>query len=472
MRNKNYWKKVNAGRVKAIALAAMIGVGGTGAALPAMAEEVTTAAEETVESATEDTVATESTEGEADTTETSAETGNTEDSKETDETEDAAAEENEDVPSDTTTSGETAGFSMSTTYPGVTAKAGDSITFDLNFASISGSEYDLSLSAQNLPEGWNGYFSGSSNEISRIRINDKSAEADSALAKYNLTIPEDVKEGTYTLGLLATPTEGGTAYLLNVEVTISETMNGEGSFTTEYPEQQGISGTAFSFDGTIINNRATAQSYALAAQADAGWQVGFTPSGESNQVASINVEPGKSQGLTISVTPPETIKEGEYHIPCTAISADETLTMDLKVVVTGSYEVSLSTPTGNLSLDAYSNQEKKVTLTVTNTGNTDLKNLNLKSSAPTDWEVSFDESTIDLLEAGATKEITAAIKPAKDSITGDYVTQITVSNDVVTSNAQFRVSVKTRTSWGVTAIVVILALVAGVGVVFKKYGRR
>ena len=60
-----------------------------------------------------------------------------------------------------------------------------------------------------------------------------------------------------------------------------------------------------------------------------------------------------------------------------------------------------------------------MTLSVTNNGNVDLTNLNLTSSAPTDWEVTFSESTIDTLEAGATKEITATIKPAQDVITGD-----------------------------------------------------
>ncbi len=468
MKNKMWWKKTGIGRTKAVILAAMIGVGCTGASIQSMAEETVS---ESVEMASENEDALSQETEDVNEEETASDTDGEETDSEEVEGDDVAVDAEEENAS-STTSPEEAGFSMSTTYPGVTAKAGDTVTFNLDFASVSGAEYDLTLSVQNLPEGWSGYYSGSSNEISRIHINEKSAESDSTLAKYNLTIPEDVEEGTYVIDLTATPSDGGIAYLLSVEIEISETLNGEGSFTTEYPEQQGASGTAFSFDGTIINNRATAQSYALSAQAETGWQVSFTPSGESSQVASINVDPGSSQGLTISITPPETIKEGEYTIPCTAISADETLTMDLKVIITGSYEVVLSTPSGNLSVDAYANQEKKVTLTVTNTGNTDLENLNLSSSASTDWEVSFDESTIDLLEAGTSKEITATIKPSQDSITGDYVTQITVSNDIVSSSAQFRVSVKTRTSWGITAVAIIVLLVAGVCVVFRKYGRR
>ena len=109
---------------------------------------------------------------------------------------------------------------------------------------------------------------------------------------------------------------------------------------------------------------------------------------------------------------------------------------------------------------------------MTNNGNVDLTNLNLTSSAPSDWEVRFDESTIDLLEAGGTKEITAYVTPDKDAMTGDYVTSITVSNNETTDTAQFRVSVKTKTTWGVVAVAAIVALIAILAGIFKKYGRR
>lgn len=176
--------------------------------------------------------------------------------------------------------------------------------------------------------------------------------------------------------------------------------------------------------------------------------------------------------MSVKITPPETITEGEYEIPCTAVSATETLSLDLKVNITGSYDVSLSTPDGKVSFDAYANDEKTVTLKITNNGNVDLENLNLTSSLPSDWEIRFDESTIELLEAGAEKEINAYITPASDSMTGDYVASISIANDLTKSSVEFRVSVKTRTSWGVLAIAIIAAMAAGLGYIFKKYGRR
>lgn len=364
---------------------------------------------------------------------------------------------------------------MSTSYPGITMKAGENASFNLNFSSSSGNGCDADLSIEEIPDGWEGYFSGNGSEISRVHIAGAGIgdSTDSgSTATFTLTVPDDAEEGTYEIKLKADAGSQGSDEL-ELKVIINETEAGQSSFTTEYPEQQGASGTAFSFDAVLTNSRGTAETYSLSADAPTGWTVSFTPSSESSQVASVPVEAGASENITIAVTPPETITEGEYTIPCTASSSSDTLTTELKVTITGSYKVELTTPTGNLSFDAYSNVKKSVTLKINNTGNVDLENLQLSaSSTPSDWEVTFSEDTIDTLAAGETKEITAYVTPSEDAVTGDYVTTLKVSNDETQSEAQFRVSVKVRTTWGIAAVAIIAALAAGLYFVFKKYGRR
>ncbi len=365
-----------------------------------------------------------------------------------------------------------AGVDMSTDYPGVTVKAGETVSFPLDFASLDGAGYDVALSVTSLPENWSGYFRGDNKEITKIHVKAAdAAEEDSTDAQFSLSVPEDAEEGSYEVELEADAGEGKTD-ALELEVTVSQEESGQSDFTSEYPQQQGMAGTSFSFETTIVNNRSTNQTYSLSADAPAGWQVTFTPSGESANVASLSVDAGGSQGMTVGVVPPEKVEKGEYTIPCAAVSANDTLALDLTVEVTGTYALTLSTPDGRLSFDAYENKESSVTLSVTNTGNVDLMNLNLTSSAPTDWEVSFSESTIDTLEAGATKEVTAYVTPCKNAVTGDYVTSIGISNSETSASADFRVSVKTSTTWGIAAVGVIVVLVLLLGFIFKKYGRR
>jgi uncharacterized membrane protein len=362
------------------------------------------------------------------------------------------------------------GIEMSTSYPGLTVKPGDTVSFSLDFASLDGLGHDVSLEEGELPEGWSGYFKGGNNQVTKVHIS-AAEDAGSSLASYSLTVPAEAEEGYYEIDLTADDGEGSTDVLtLGISVSVEEA--GESSFSSEYPEQQGATGSTFSFDTTIVNNRTTAQTYSLSAELPEGWQISFVPSGESAAVTSLPVEAGSSQGLTVTVTPSETVEKGDYEIHLTAVSANDTLKTDLGIEIIGTYSVSLSTADQRLSFDAEAGKQSSVTLTITNTGNVDLENLNLTSSASTDWDVTFSESTIDTLEAGASKEITAYVTPSEDAITGDYVAYIAISNSETSSSAEFRVSVKTSTTWGFAAAGIIVVIILGLAAIFKKYGRR
>lgn len=111
-------------------------------------------------------------------------------------------------------------------------------------------------------------------------------------------------------------------------------------------------------------------------------------------------------------------------------------------------------------------------MAITNSGNVDLENLQLAAQGAADWNISYDETTIPMLEAGATKEVTATIQPAKNAVIGDYVTVMTVSNAQAKGEADLRISVKSHTTWGIAAIAVIAAVVVCLGLIIHKYGRR
>ena len=359
------------------------------------------------------------------------------------------------------------GLELYTDYPGISVKAGDSESIAMHVSNESGSAVEASLNVLSLPEGWTGYFSVNGSQVSRVHVQN-GAEAD---LTFQLQIPEDAAEGSYTVQL-QTVSDTGLTDTVDLTFDIQEVQYSQGTLETEYAQQEGASGTSFTFNTTLLNNSAADQSYSLSAEAPQGWQVSFQPSGESTNVASVDVPSAGSQGLTVSVTPPENVEAGEYTIPVSAVSANDSLSTELKVTITGTYSLALSTPNELLSFDAHANRESDVTLTVTNNSNVDLQNITLTSSAPSGWNVSFDTSSIDVLEAGATQEVTAHVTPGDASMTGDHVTTFTASCSETSADAQFRVSVKTSTVWGLVAVVIIVALIAAVAAVFKKYGRR
>ena len=330
------------------------------------------------------------------------------------------------------------GLELHTEYPGISVKPGDSLSIPVSIDNLTGSAADVAVSVVSLPEGWDGYLQGGSYEVA--------VEASAGAASDRLSI----------------------------SLNASENQAGNGSFTSEYPLQEGASGTDFSFSTTLINNDLKTQTYSLSANAPAGWNVSFKPSGESTSVAGIDVESGASQGLTVDVTTPDQVEAGEYTVSVSAVSADETLSQDLTVKITGTYGLALSTPDGRLSFDAHANQESDVTLTVANTGNVDLENVSVNCSAPSGWTVTYEleDNMIESIPAGSTTEVIAHVKPSSDAITGDYAATFTAKTDEASDSAEFRISVKTQTIWGFVAIVIILGVAGGLSYVFKKYGRR
>ena len=121
----------------------------------------------------------------------------------------------------------------------------------------------------------------------------------------------------------------------------------------------------------------------------------------------------------------------------------------------------VTTPSGRLSTEAYANKQKDVALKIVNNGNTDLTNVNLSSTAPDGWNVSFSQPVIDVIEAGASVEVTAYITPGEDALSGDYVVSVKASNSDTSDSAEFRISVKTETIWGVVGVLLIVCVFAG-----------
>lgn len=357
-------------------------------------------------------------------------------------------------------------FTLYTDTPGINVSAGDNVTFDLYTTSGAAGE-DISLSIESLPSGFSAFFKRGSYDVNKVHASG-TAEA---VASLQVSVPKETTEGNYNISVKA-QTPDGISDTLTITLSVTGLESGESNFIVEYPEQEGTTGTSFTYSTTITNNTLNDQTYNFSSNAPSGWTVTFKTTSDSTQVSSVDIESGSNKGITITVTPPDKVEAGDYEIDCSATSTKEQLSNQLKVKILGTYDLDVSTSDGRLSLDAYAEKASDVTLKITNNGNIELTNINLSSSAPAGWDVTFDESVIESLEAGASKEVKVQITPDGDALTGDYVTYISASSDNKSASAEFRITVKTQTGWGVFAIIVIIAVIAGLGYIIKKYGRR
>jgi uncharacterized membrane protein len=357
-------------------------------------------------------------------------------------------------------------FIMSTSYPGITAKPGDSKTFDLDFSN-GGSGVNATLSVTGLPKGWTGYFEGNGSEISNVYV--KTGDS-SQLASYVVEIPDDAANGAYNFTLNAKGS--GASSTIQLTVNINEESAGASDIATDYAQQEGAAGSSFSFSTTIQNNSSEQQTFVLNGKMPDGWTISFTPSSESKAVTSIDVDAHGSVSLTATVTPPDDVSAGSYKIPVTAASGSETLSTEYDITITGNFAMSVTTPDQVLSFSATANSKKAVTLDIVNSGNIDLTNVSVSAEAPSGWTIEFSESTIDKLAAGDTHEVTMYVTPSKDAISGDYAYNVDAKCDNTSATTAFRCTVKAQTGWGVFAVILIIAIVAAVAGMFKKYGRH
>ena len=166
------------------------------------------------------------------------------------------------------------------------------------------------------------------------------------------------------------------------------------------------------------------------------------------------------------------VPAGSYTIPVRAANNATNAELGLEVVITGSYKLSLSTPTGRLNAEATAGKAQKVELQLTNEGSADLRDINLQSATPINWTVEFEPAEIDHLPAGESTTVMATITPDTKAIAGDYIVNLEAKAPESASTAQFRVSVKTPLLWGWIGILIIAAVIGGIFYLFRQYGRR
>ncbi|NLY42919.1 MAG: hypothetical protein GX066_02895 [Clostridiaceae bacterium] len=357
------------------------------------------------------------------------------------------------------------GLSIYTTYPSIAVKPGENVETEINISNTTDTGMTVKLDILSVPEGWEAYTEGDGKIVDKIYVLEEVGKV-----SLKVRVPNDAKEGKYDIVLGAS--SGSYSERLNLEYTIKENIDNAGELTTNYTELKGSSDTNFKYEIQIKNNKSEAQTYSLGADVERGWQVNFIARYDNKQIASIPVDPNKSEAVDVEVKPPAKVNAGEYVIPIVAKSAGETLKTELKVIITGRYAMELTTPSGRLNAETTAGKETTVDLVIKNTGSADLNGVKLSSWKPDGWNVRFDNDVIDSVAPGESATVKAYIKPDEKAIAGDYVVQISADTPEASSSAEFRVMVKTSTIWGVVGVIVIILLVAGLYWTFNTYGRR
>ncbi|GET27022.1 NEW3 domain-containing protein [Prolixibacter sp. NT017] len=353
------------------------------------------------------------------------------------------------------------GVELYTPYTRISVPPGETINYNIEVINNTSQIQTMPISVVGMPRGWDSQLKSGGWKISQISVLPGKKEK----LSLKVDVPLKINKGSYHFKVLA---GGYTSLLLNVVVSKRGTYQTE--FTTDQPNMKGNSKASFTFKAKLKNSTDNNQLYALKADAPRGWNV--TIKASYKEVASVNIAPNAEKDISIQIKPPSEVKAGTYRIPVTASSGTTSAEIALEVVITGTFNMDLTTPTGLLSTDITAGDQKQVEFLVRNTGSSDLKDINFDVTKPTDWKVTFDPKKIIDLQAGKTTKVMATIQASKKAIAGDYVTKIEAKTPEIGTKAELRVTVKTPMLWGWIGVFIILLALGSVFYLFRKYGRR
>ncbi|WP_202079811.1 NEW3 domain-containing protein [Caldalkalibacillus salinus] len=365
----------------------------------------------------------------------------------------------------TPTSMAATGLTLYTSYTGISVTPGESINYQFEIINNTNNVQQVSFDVENLPQDWQYELTSGGWQLQQLSIKPNDSESFSI----NLDVPLEVDKGAYAFNVLASSTSGLTT-TLPATVTVTEKGTFKTELTSEQTNMEGHADATFSYDVSLRNRTAQEQHYALKANAPRGWDVNFQVDGSS--VTSVTVESNATQDISVVLSPPQNIEAGEYEVPIAASTSGTSSELTLEAVVSGKYEIELTTPDGKLSEDIVAGRDKVVELLVSNSGTVPLSDITLEGNQPPNWAVEFEPSTINILEPGESETVRATITAGDNAIAGDYVVSMTANTPEASSSADFRMTVETSMLWGVIGVLIIGAVIAGVYYLMRQYGRR
>ncbi|MFO1541502.1 MAG: NEW3 domain-containing protein [Chloroflexota bacterium] len=355
-------------------------------------------------------------------------------------------------------------LTVTPTYPSVEVDPGGSATFPLSVLVPTPARVDLAVTE--VPDGFRTAIRGGGAIVGSVFTN-ATVSPDLEL---RVEVPAGAAPGSYPVVLTAA--SAGVTAELAVDLVVADTDAGSIGLTTDFPALEGPSDASFQFTLRLTNDTSQELTFGLSGSAPEGWEVQVRPTGQDLAATAI-VGAGESQNIRVTVTPARFAAAGAYPIAVIADAGqDRRAAAELLVGLTGSFAAKLDGGDGRLNTTVTAGSSADYAVAVTNTGTAPLTGVTLSATPPSGWTIAFDTEAIAEIPVGETVRATARITPAANAVAGDYVITMRAAAGSVSESIQVRTTVETSSTWGLIGIGLIVLVLLGLGLVFRRYGRR
>jgi len=355
-------------------------------------------------------------------------------------------------------------LSLYTKYPDQITEPGKTVSFSLTLKTETKDQI-VKLAMKELPEGWKATFRGTGRIIKSAYV----TPDNDIIVDLKLEPPADVAAGDYKFVVEARG--DGSVATLPLTLTVEEKLPPKLTFSTDLPTLKGTPTSTFRFNTTLKNEGDEDLDVNLIADAPAGFTVNFKLNGKD--VTSFPIEANGSKRVSVEAKAFGVVPAGSYPLKVLAQGGDVQAEVDLTIEVAGQPELKVTGPDGRLSGEAYAGKESPLKVVIVNNGTAAAHNVELSATSPSGWKVEFEPKTIAEIPVGEQVEATANVRPGEKAIAGDYIITVRAKPaEGASKSADFRITVRTSTLWGVIGIALIAVAVAVVALAVVRFGRR
>ena len=348
--------------------------------------------------------------------------------------------------------------------PGMIAKAGDTVSFSLTIQNNDNVDHTYTLKASSSAD-WNTTFQYQGRNIYQLYVPKSQSKTVNLLVDtpYTATLGEKtftVYADSYSMGLHIDVTS------VNQSVSVS-TPSGDSVIAS-------LGDKAY-YDVTLNNLQDQENDYHLSVTGlPANWYYMYLDSKTSTSaLAEEVVSASTSKNLALEIIPAASATAGDYNFTMEITTSDGVkVAKNLTLKLNGG--AAISAQYDKLSYDAKPGTAFNIKVYVTNSGKgAALTNVYPSVEAPSGWTVSSSPETANTIQAGDMQVFTVSVLPPANIQASDYDVKVTVKSDQANANVlDYRINVTTDSYVMYIAVGIVLVVIAGLVIVFRKYGRR
>jgi uncharacterized membrane protein len=346
--------------------------------------------------------------------------------------------------------------------PGQTALGGDVVSFPIVIQNNDQSDHTYELSASS-DISWKTWFEYGGKGVYKIYVPGKQSKTvDLMVQTWGNTPVGEKKVIAYVDDI---------RFEVSVDIT---SANQSADVSYKVTSKIAYIGDKITYDLHIRNVQARENLYTLAVTGlPDNWYYRFKESATSaEEMAEVIIPASSEKDLVLEIVPPYTVGTGSYNFTSVVTTPDgvaikKDLTLNLKS------GTGMGVTSSRLAYDAKPGEAFNIVVYVSNTGQgSALTNVYLETTAPEGWLIQTSPNRTNSIKAGESQAFTLAVQPPGNIVASDYEVNVKAKSDQAEMEKDYRITIKTDSIIPYLGAGIIVLVVAGLFLIYRKYGRR